>query len=127
MDYKPLSRIFQDAGQAIRVGSSRLTCIDISKSRFLAQRDLPPVKPPFQCVPQEIAAPRKETASTHLSLEAEIDQFHFKEEGDVLKRSVDLSDSEVDLDRFSTAQFLRLIVARIDTITKAEEEGMDLK
>ena len=45
----------------------------------------------------------------------------------MLKRSVDLSDSEVDSDRFSTAQFLRLIVAQIDTSTEAKEEAMDLK
>ena len=41
LDYEPLSRIFQDVGQAIRVGSSRLARIDVSKPRFLAQRDLP--------------------------------------------------------------------------------------
>ena len=36
LDYKLLSRIFQDVGQAIRAGSSRLAQIDISKPRFLA-------------------------------------------------------------------------------------------
>ena len=46
LDYEPLSRIFQDVGQAIRVGSSRLAQIDVSKSRFLARRDLPPVLRP---------------------------------------------------------------------------------
>ena len=46
LDYEPLSRIFQDVGQAIRVGSSRLAQIDVSKSGFLARRDLPPVLRP---------------------------------------------------------------------------------
>ena len=43
LDYEPLSRIFQDAGQALKAGNSRLARIDISKLRFLARRDLPPV------------------------------------------------------------------------------------
>ena len=43
LDYKPLSHIFQDVGQAIRARSSRLARIDVSKPGFLAQRDLPPV------------------------------------------------------------------------------------
>ena len=49
LDYKPLSHIFQDVGQAIRAGSSRLAQIDVFKPGFLAQRDLPPVVLP---VPQ---------------------------------------------------------------------------
>ena len=41
LDYEPLSHIFQDIGQAIRVGSSRLARIDVSKPGFLARRDFP--------------------------------------------------------------------------------------
>ena len=41
LDYKPLPHIFQDIGQAIRVGNSRLARIDVSKPGFLAQRDFP--------------------------------------------------------------------------------------
>ena len=126
MDYEPLSRIFQDVGQAIRAGDLRLARIDVSKPGFLARRDLSPVKLPIQCVPQEVAAPREETASTPLSLEAEIDQFHLEEEGEVSKRPVELSDSMVNLDRFSTAHSPRLIVAQIDTSSE-DEGGMDLK
>ena len=73
LDYKPLSRTFQDVGQAIRAGDSRLAHIDVSKLGFLARRDLPSVKLPIQRVPQEVVALREETASTHLSLEAKID------------------------------------------------------
>ena len=47
LGYKPLSRVFQDIGQSIRAGSSRLARIDVSKPGFLAQRDLPPVTLPI--------------------------------------------------------------------------------
>ena len=43
LEYEPLSRIFQEAGQAIRASDPRLARIDVSVPRFLAQRDLPPV------------------------------------------------------------------------------------
>ena len=36
LDYESLSRIFQDASQAIKVGDPRLNRIDVSKPRFLA-------------------------------------------------------------------------------------------
>ena len=42
-------------------------------------------------------------------------------------RLVELSDSDVDLDQFSVAHSLRLIVAQIETSQEIEEEGMDLK
>ena len=47
LDYEPLSRIFQDVGQAIRVGAPRLARINVSKPGFLARRDLPPVELPI--------------------------------------------------------------------------------
>ena len=127
LDYEPLSRIFQDVGQAIRAGDPRLACINISKPRFLAWRDLPPVELPIQHVPQEVTAPREETASTHLSFKAEIDQFHLGEEGEVLEKPVELSNSEADFDRFFASHSLRLIIARVDTNLEDKEEGIDLK
>ena len=127
MDYEPLSRIFQDVGQAIRARSSRLARIDDSKPRFLAQRDLPSVQLPTQRILQGVAALREEIASTHLSLEAKINQFRFDKEGEVPTRPIELSDSEVDLDRLSATHSSRLIVAQIDTSQEIEEEGMDLK
>ena len=36
LDYKPLSRIYQDAGQAIRAGDPRLARIDVFVPSFLA-------------------------------------------------------------------------------------------
>ena len=74
-----------------------------------------------------MAVPREEIDSTHSSLEAEIDQFRFNEEGEVPTKPVELSDSDADLDRFFTTHSLRLIVAQIDTSQEIEEEGLDLK
>ena len=51
LDYKSLSRQFQDAGQAIRAGDPRLNHIDVSKPKFLAQKELPPVELPIQRAP----------------------------------------------------------------------------
>ena len=48
LGYKPLSRIYQDVGQALRAGNPRLARIDVSKPGFLARRDLPPVVLPAQ-------------------------------------------------------------------------------
>ena len=54
LDYEPLSRIFQDVGQAIKAGSLRLARIDVSKPGFLARKDLPATnfaKSPSSCTP----------------------------------------------------------------------------
>ena len=51
LDYKPLSRIFQDAGQAIRADDPKLACKDVSMPGFLAQGDLPPIELPLQRSP----------------------------------------------------------------------------
>ena len=127
LEYEPLSRIIQDGGQAIRAESSRLARIDVSKLGFLAWRDIPPIQLPTQRVLQAVAAPREEIDSTHSSLKAEIDHFRFNEEGEVPTRPVELSNSNANLDRFSAAYSLRLIVAQIDTNQEIEEESMDLK
>ena len=55
--------------------------IDVFVLGFLARRDLPPVVLPLQQVLLEAAAaPREEIASSRLTLEDEIDKFHFEEE-----------------------------------------------
>ena len=51
LDYKPLSRIYQDMGQVLRVGNPYLARIDVSKPRFLTRRDLPPFALPVQLNP----------------------------------------------------------------------------
>ena len=131
LDYKLISHIFQDAGQALRAGSSRLARIDVSKPRFLARRDLPPVQLPIQHVPQEVTIPRKETISVQLSLEAKIDQFHLEDEEGVAERPVELLESEIELDYLSVARLPDLTAANVGANSEEEEEkeeeGMDLK
>lgn len=78
-------------------------------------------------MPQEVAILREETASVQLSLEVKIDQFHLEDEEGVAKRPVELLDSEIESDRFSTAYPPKLIVAYVSTSSEEEEEGMDLK
>ena len=48
LNYEPLSRIYQDVGQAIRAGDPRLARIDVSRLGFLAQETFPPIELPFQ-------------------------------------------------------------------------------
>ena len=111
LDYVPLSRSLVDAGQAIRAGSPRLARIDVSIPGFLGSRDLPPVQLPAQCAPLVAIVLGEEAGSSHLSLEDQIDQFHFAEEGEVSARPVELSDSDSDLDRASVAPNLGLVIA----------------
>lgn len=59
-----------------------------------------------------------------MSLEAKIDQFHLDEEGEAPNRPVEVLDSKAGLDRFSAADFPRMVVARIDTSEEEEEENM---
>ena len=81
LDFGPILEIYQEIGHAIRVGDPQLARIDVSIPNFLAQEDLPPVVLPLQRVLLEAAAaPREEIASSHSSLEEEIDKFHFDED-----------------------------------------------
>ena len=123
LDYKPLSRIFLDVSQAIRVESSRLARIDISKPRFLARRDLPSVMLPIsqnlppialplpQIVPEVAAIPEEGIASSRLSLEEEIDKFHFEEETNLRTPLINISDAEGESDRNSGVHTPILVIA----------------
>ena len=119
----PLLDAFQEVGNTIRVGDPWLAKIDVSLPSFLAREDLPPIELPFQHVLPEVVVPRKETASSRLSLEVEIDQFHFekdkKERADPI---IQLPDSEDELDRHSAAHSPRLIVACVDPSSNEDEE-----
>ena len=64
---------------------------------------------------------------SHSSLEAEIDQFHLVEEGEVSTRPVELSDSGSNLERFSAADPTSLVITQIDISQEIEEADMDLK
>ena len=126
LDYEPLSLIFQDIGQAIGAGSSRLDRIDVSKPRFLARRDLPPVVLPIplnlplaalplpQILPEVTAIPEEEIASSHLSLKEEIDKFHFEEENNPRAPLINISDAKGESDKNSSVRTPILVIARLD-------------
>ena len=86
---------------------------------------LPPPRAPQQLAPQQIAILREESASSHHSLVAEIDQFRFEEGEGAPKRPVELSDSRTESNKFAAVHYPRLIVAQPNTSSK--EENMDLK
>ena len=71
----------------MKAGNPRLARIDVSKSGFLARRDLPPVVLPAQPNPLQLVVPLQQVplatalvaegvaSSSHLSLEEEINRF----------------------------------------------------
>lgn len=123
LDFEPLSNQFQDVGQVIRVGDPRLAWIDVFVPGFLARKDLPLGELPLHRSPSEVAAPREEIASSRLSLEAEIDQFHLEEDREEQGEPIiHLSDSEDKLDRHSIAQSPQLVVACVDSNLEEEDE-----
>jgi len=138
LDYKPLSRIFLDVGQAIMVESSRLARIDVSKPRFLARRDLPSITLPIpqnlppvalplpQIVPEVAAIPEEGIASSRLSLEEEIDKFHFEEETNLRAPLINILDAEGELDRNSGVHTPILVIACPDSSYEEEEDSMAL-
>ena len=82
---------------------------------------MPPVKLPFHHSPHKVAVPREETASSRLPLEAEIDQFHLKEEEDTQERPVELSNSEGELDKSSATHSPKLIITQVDSSSEEED------
>ena len=93
----------------------------------MAQRDLPPIVLPLQQVLLEAAAaPREEIASSRLSLEEEIDKFHFEEKETQGAQIVHISDAEDELDRHSGVRAPILVIARLDSTSKEEEDEMAL-
>ena len=125
LDFKPLSKNFQDVGHVIRAGDPWLTRIDILVPSFLAREDLLLGELPLHHSPREVAAPREEIASSCLSLETEIDQFHLKREGEGEEQEepvVQILDSEGELDKSSFTCFPKLIVAHVDYSSEEEEE-----
>ena len=133
LDYEPLSRIFQDVGQAIRARSLRLARINVSKPGFLARRDLPPVPQPVlqnplpvalslpQAPPNFAAILAEGVASSRLSLEEEIDKFHFEEEQSPRAPLICISDTEGESDRNSGVYNPYLILACPDDSDKKED------
>ena len=127
LDFQQILEIYQDIGNAIRAGEQRLAHIDVSRPGFLTWHDLPPVALPLQqVIPEAIATPEEEIASSPMSLEEEIDKFHFEEEENPGALIVSISDAEDDIDRHSGVHFPTLVITRPDESSEEEEEEMAL-
>ena len=71
--------------------------------------------------------PREVVASSRLSLEEEIENFHF-EEGEIQETPLDnISDAEEEADRHSGVHFPTLVVTRLDSTSEEEKDEMALK
>ena len=88
---------------------------------------MPPVHLPAQRALLEAVVLGEGADSSHSSLEDQIDQFRFAEEGEVSTRLVKLLDFDSGIDRSSAAPTLSLVIAQVDTSQEVEEEDMDLK
>ena len=96
----------------------------MSCPNFLAQDDLPPIALPLQRVqPEAAAAPEEEIASSRLSLDEEIDKFYFKEEEN---RGIPMVNTSDRTDRHSGVHAPILVIARLDSTSKEEEDEMTL-
>ena len=123
LDFQPILEIYQDVGNAIRTGDPRLARIDVSQPSFLSRDDLPPIALPLQQIlPEVVAAPEKEIAFSHLSLEEEIDKFHFEEEENPEVPLVTISDAEGETDWHSPI----LVIACLDSSFEEKEDGMTM-
>ena len=103
----------------------------------MARRDLPPVLWPIlqnplqvalplpQAPPIVVVIPTEGVALSHLSLEEEIDKFHFEEEQNLRAPLICISDTEGESDRSSSVHNPYLILARLDGLDK-EEDSMAL-
>ena len=126
-DFEPLSTQFQDVGHTIRAGDPQLAQIDIFVPGFLTQEDLPLVELPLHRSPPKVVVPREETASSRLSLEAKIDQFHLEDEREEQgEQVVQVSDFEDKLDKVSGVLPSGLVIARINDSSKDEAKEMAL-
>ena len=133
LNFEPISRVFQEIGHAIRATDPWINCIDVSKPDFLAQEDFPPIRLPVQQIPHPLIIPlqqvpleapvvaEEEIASSRLSLEEEIDQFHFVEDVGPSEKPVDISDSVTESVNLSSVHPKQLIITRIDLESEEEE------
>ena len=127
LDFQPILEIYQDVDNSIRAGDPRLARIDDSQPSFLSRDDLPPIALPFQQIlPEVVAVPDEEIASSHLSLEEEIDKFHFEEEENPEVPIVTISDADGKTDWHSNVHTPILVIARLDSSFEEGEDGMTM-
>ena len=127
MDFESISKIYQEIGHAIGAGDQQLAWIDVSCQNFLALDSLPPIVLPLQRVlPKAATMPKEEIASSRLSLEEEIDKFHFKEAENLVVLVVNISDAEDETNRHSSVHAFTLGIACPDSTSEEEEDEMAL-
>ena len=101
---------------------------DLPPIRLPVQQILPQHEIPLQQVPFEApVAAEVEIASSRLSLEEEIDQFHFMEDVRPSEKPVHISDSKTESVNISSVYPKQLIITQIDSESEEEEEQMDQK
>ena len=111
LDYEPLSKTFQEVGNAIKANDYRLARIDVSRPHFLARYDLPPVDhpipqgvpltvQPIQQVPLGIAIVEERNTSSS-SLEEEIEKFQFEEEETQGVEAIFILEAEEETNEYS--------------------------
>ena len=100
---------------------------DFPLVRLSIQQISPPLIIPLQQVPlKALVAAEEEIASSRLSLEEEIDQFHFVQDMGPSEKPVDISNSETESVNLSSIHPKQLIITQVDS-SEEEEEQMDQK
>ena len=134
LDYEPLSRTFQEVGNAIKENNYRLARIDMSRPHFLAPHDLPPVDhlipqgvplaaQRIQQVPLRLAVVDEGIASSS-SLEKEIDKFQFEEEEPQGVEAIVISEAEEETDEYSCIQAPAPVITYMEDSSDNEAEEM---
>ena len=77
-------------------------------------------------LPKAVAAPKEEIAFSRLSLEEEIDKFHFEEEENPGALIVSISNVEGDTDKHSDVHLPTFMSACPDSSSKEKEDEMAL-
>ena len=133
LDYKPISKTFQDVGNTIKANNYRLARIDVSRPTFLAPHDLPPVAHPIlQGIPL-VARPiqqlplgqtvAQEGIASSSSLEEETDKFQFEEETQGVEAIV-ISEAEEETDEYSYIQTPVPLITYVEDSSDNEVEEM---
>ena len=135
LDYEPLSRTFQEVGNAIKENNYRLARIDVSRPNFLAPHDLPLVDhpipqgvplaaQPLQQVPLGIVVFEEGIASSS-SLEEEIDKFQFEEEEETQGvEAILLSEIEEETYEYSCIQTPAPVITFMEDSSNDDVEEM---
>ena len=137
LDHEPLSRTFQEIGNAIKANDYRLARIDVSRPHFLVPHDLPPVNhpipqgvllaaQPIQQVPLGIAVAEEGIVSSS-SLEEEIDKFQFEEEEPQGVEAIVISEAKEETDEYSCIQAPTPLITYVEDFLDNEVEEMASK